>query len=220
MNYKRRRMNSGLTVAYVSAKLGLNVADYKLVEEGRKGLSSDKIEIFSDLVNNLNQSKLEEMQMIEEAKKWFFEVNIDEEIEKFGYSRGTFGEASGMSRTKICDYANKKKYVDSGILEFYIFLHNENNRCYNTKKKEEKQAISDPRFTSVEILNNTEKSEHVETSFVMVSPNQIEEYKKTIEDLNYQITILQAERNKIYGEMKIYKIRSEAYEKILLENNN
>ena len=135
MNYKRRRLISGLTSAYVSAKLGLSLVDYKLVEEGKKGLSSDKIEIFSDLVNNLNQSKLEEMQMIEEAKKWFFEVDIDEEIEKFGYNRRTFGEASGMSRTKICDYANKKKYVDSGVLEFYLFLHNENNRFYSKKKE-------------------------------------------------------------------------------------
>ena len=213
MNYKRRRLASGLSKPYMSAKLGLQVVDYDKVENGQKGLSHDKMEIFSAVVNNINESKLEELQMIEEAKKWFFEVDIDEEIKKFGYTRATFGEASGMSRTKICDYANKKKYVDTGILEFYLFLHNENNRYYRIK---EENAKSEEAKTII----SSATTETAESHFIMVSPSEIAEYNKTIEELNYQLTILQAERNKIYGELKIYKIRSEAYEKILLENNN
>lgn len=252
MNYKLKRQQCKFKPSFVAYKLGISTQCYKEVENGRRGLSSDKVEVFSDLVKNKNVYLMEQNQLIKETNEWLKKVDLDEEIKKFGYSSGyKFAQAMGVSYTKIWDVMKKhyNRVSDDGILDIYLFLHDENNRFYEKKKDEGEELmelVDDLKVSHTENYLNqhdtvqptTTKYDYVEPGIVnipstwiddkmntgelptVISYPDIEEYKTRIEELKKENEELSEKLANQYKDLKLYRIRCEAYESIFLREEN
>lgn len=198
MNFRTKRVLAKLTKSYCAYKMGLSLADYDAVEKGFKGIDSSKVELFSEMTSKKTQKKyqLEQTQLMHDAQEWYKNVNLDDEIKSFGYSRGALAKAMNISTTKIWDYANhnEDRIGSTGILEFYLFFQDENNRVYNKtkvatkEKKQEKDNNADDILNAISQLvikdNNQEKKD------VLLNENA-ETISNMIEDISIEDTSLE-----------------------------
>lgn len=198
MNFRTKRVLAKLTKSYCAYKMGLSLADYDAVEKGFKGIDSSKVELFSEMTSKKTQKKyqLEQTQLMHDAQEWYKNVNLDDEIKSFGYSRGALAKAMNISTTKIWDYANhnEDRIGSTGILEFYLFFQDENNRVYNKtkvatkEKKQEKDNNADDILNAISQLvikdNNQEKKD------ILLNENT-ETISNMIEDISIEDTSLE-----------------------------
>lgn len=224
MNYLSKRQASKLSACYVAYKLGLTLADYKLVERGIKGLSGDKIEVFSNLTNNAETYRFEEYELIEKAKAWYENIDLDRLIEEFGYTRPKLAQTMGVSATKVWDYCRKHKgrISDIGKLEFYIFFKNENNRYYT---KNEKNILTNnvAQTYTKEVLEKNEEVRELKMEDKDVK-NQIRDIRNQLEsavsvnkNLDAELKATMEAYNEMVRKNKILELRCKAYERILTE---
>lgn len=231
MNYRLKRVQNRLNKSYIAYKLGISEKDYSEVELGVKGLSSDKLEILSEMYANIEKYRLEQNQLRQNAKIWYENIdNLEEEFNKFGYNRQTMAQALNCSLTKIWDYINKHigRISEDGKLQFYLFLHNENNRRYprvksyteiQKNRKEEEKMINDPRFYYEDEISTRIDGSSIQKGDPTYTISEME-FEHKIDNLREQLETLKAEKDRIYKEMMLYKIRSEAYEKALMNMYN
>lgn len=232
MNYLKKRQASQLSAGYIAYKLGLTLADYRLVERGIRGISGDKIEIFSKLVNSADTYRFEELELKEQAKAWYETVDLERLIEAYGYTRPKLAQTMGVSTTKVWDYCKKhpKRISDTGKLEFYLFFRDENNRYY--PKNENKIITNNVADTYTQKLlseREIERNMEEQVSFERTSkePNletQIKDIRKKLEiamaineDLRAQLKASNEAYNSIINKNKILEIRCSAYEDALMK---
>jgi DNA-binding transcriptional regulator YiaG len=205
------------------------------VERGIKGISADKIEKFSEIINNRNEYKLEEMTLIQKAKDWFDKTDLTALIEQMGYQPVELAYAMGISSAKVRDYRLKheNRISDAGKLEFYFFLTNENNRKYNQTIKTEKQNVEEERVienTQLHDIEDIRFSEATETTNKTTDIVNIEEIRnklKLLESINdklaqeneqkeKEIKLLYEAKNKASKQLQILEVRCQAYENYIM----
>ena len=201
MKFKQKRLEAKLKPSYIAYKLGITLKDYAQIEKGIKGISTDKIELFSKLTNQPEISRLEQSQLLREAMAWYDSVDLDKEIEKFGYTRKSFSQISGISGTKVYDYCNHKRYVNDGALDFYLFFKDENNKRYSNDEKRINNLLdnlnnatinNDPRF--IDITEDEEPEIAINDGIIQ----EVESYDTSENLEQVDITSINGEETPIY----------------------
>lgn len=163
MNYRQKRIASGISLYTMAKELGIGKNKYKEVENNNLSLTGELLDKFMatlDKAKELNFNRLVKMKKVEE---WFTSGQARQDMEQMGYTQPTLAQALGAHNTYVNKALIGKERVSEDFKEeMYDYLHNPLNKnlvVENKGRKKEKEMLR----------RKKEKKNNVIVSDVLVS---------------------------------------------------
>ena len=127
MNYKKRRLKSGLSVFTIAKELGISEEIYKKVEQGRLNLEKGMLDKFLKITENSKEILFNRQAKMQEINDWLKNGQAEQDIKKLGYTKTELSKMLGYDGT----------YIDNVIRNF------EKDKNFDKKAYDIKEKIFD-----------------------------------------------------------------------------
>ena len=162
MNYRQKRIASGISLYTMAKELGIDKNKYKEVESNNLSLTGDLLDKFMatlDRGKELNFNRLVKMKSVNE---WLLSGQARKDMERMGYDQKSLAKALNCHYTYVCHALVRADASDDFKEELYDFLHNSLNKNLIVENKEGKKETK-------MLRRKKEKKNKVIVSDVLVS---------------------------------------------------
>lgn len=124
MNYKKKRLKSGLSIFTIAKELGISEEKYKKVEQGRLNLEKDLLDKFLNITENSKEILFNREAKMYEINEWLKNGQAEQDIKKMGYTKTELSKILGYDGT----------YIDN-IIRSFEKDKNFDKKAYDVKEK-------------------------------------------------------------------------------------
>lgn len=143
MNYKKKRIKSGLSIYTIAKELGIDENRYKKLEQGKVHLEYEKLEKFLDVIRRSKEILFNRKVRLTEIDEWIRNGNAEKDMKAMGYNQKELSNALGYTDSYVNGvFRNFKKASDDFKEKMYDFLKDPFNKKIIDKEIKDKEEIS------------------------------------------------------------------------------
>ena len=145
MNYRQKRIASGISLYTMAKELGIGKNKYKEVEKNNLSLTGELLDKFMATIDKAKELNFNRLVKTKKVDEWFTSGQARKDMEQMGYTQPTLAQALGTHNTYVNKALVGKERVSEDFKEeMYDYLHNPLNKnlvVENKGRKKEKEML-------------------------------------------------------------------------------
>lgn len=170
MNYKKKRIQAGLSAYTMSKELGVPYDKYLLVEKKQIPLEGSLLDRFQNTLKNARMIKFNHKQKMQDIKHTIEKGELKDRMAKMNYNGLALARAMNFAPSEISQILNNKCKNQERVEMVYDFLMNPINIDINTEDKQVEVEVDEFDYKELERIMRKKKIKKLDVAEALNVP--------------------------------------------------